>query len=193
MKKSIRWRLGLILLSVVIALFLFLPSTPLQASLPEWWKQSVPKIALGLDLRGGSYLVMQVEAEKAVEAFADNIAADLQNTATSQGLAVTFMRRGQDVTAKFAEPLEDRAADFVKKNYAILDSKSRSKGELVYSIKQSNVYGLKENAVQQAKERTERRINKFGVTEPNVYRQGRDQLVIQLPGIKNPQEAISFM
>jgi preprotein translocase subunit SecD len=193
MKKSIRWRLGLILLSVVVALFLSLPSTPIQTSLPEWWKQSVPKIALGLDLRGGSYLVMQIETEKAVEAYMDNIAADLQNTATSQGLAVSFMRTGQDVTAKFAESLGDRVAEFVKKTYAVLDPTSGGKGELVYSLKQSNAYGLKENAVQQAKERTERRINKFGVTEPNVYRQGRDQMVIQLPGIKNPQEAISFI
>jgi preprotein translocase subunit SecD len=52
---------------------------------------------------------------------------------------------------------------------------------------------MKEDAVRQAKERTERRINKFGVAEPNVYKQGIDQLVIQLPGIKNPQEAISFI
>ncbi len=66
MKKSIRWRLALIALSVLIALFLFLPSTPLTASLPEWWHKSVPKISLGLDLRGGSHLVMQVETDKAV-------------------------------------------------------------------------------------------------------------------------------
>jgi preprotein translocase subunit SecD len=52
---------------------------------------------------------------------------------------------------------------------------------------------MKEDAVRQSIERTERRINKFGVAEPNVYKQGTDQVVIQLPGIKNPQEAISFI
>src|SRR3990172_11256144 len=134
MKKSINWRLSLILLSVVIALFLFLPSTPLQANLPEWWKQSVPKIALGLDLRGGSYLVMQVETAKAVESSVDNIVADLQTTAKSQGLAVSFSRAGEDIAAKFALPLEERVADFIKKQYAILDYKSRAQGSLVYSL-----------------------------------------------------------
>ncbi len=81
MKKSIQWRLALIALSVAIALFLFVPSTPLSAGLPDWWRQSVPKISLGLDLRGGSHLVMEVDTAKAVESSVDNIVADLQTSA----------------------------------------------------------------------------------------------------------------
>jgi preprotein translocase subunit SecD len=193
MNKSIQWRLGLIVLSIVIALFLFLPSTPLGAHLPDIWRLNVSKISLGLDLRGGSHLVMQVETDKAVEAAVDNIIADLQTTAASQGISVQFSRNGQDITAKFAEALEDKVDTFVKKTYAILVSKNRSKGELVYALQSARANEMKEDAVRQSKERTERRINKFGVAEPNVYKQGMDQLVIQLPGIKNPQEAISFI
>ncbi len=193
MKKSIQWRLGLILLSVIVALFLFLPSTPLGAKLPDFWRQNVSKIALGLDLRGGSHLVMQVETDKAVEASVDNIVADLQTTAASQQVKVLFTRNGQDVVAKFDESLAENVRDFVKKTYAVLKEQSGSKGEIVYALDPKRVNELKEDAVRQAKERTERRINKFGVAEPNVYKQGRDQLVIQLPGIKNPHEAISFI
>jgi preprotein translocase subunit SecD len=193
MKTSIQWRLGLILLSVVIALFLFLPSTPWGASLPDWWRHNVSKIALGLDLRGGSHLVMQVETDKAVEASVDNIIADLQTTAASQGIAVQFTRTGQDIKAAFAEALEDKVETFVKKTYAILTLKDRSRGQLVFGLVPARANEMKEDAVRQAKERTERRINKFGVAEPNVYKQGLDQIVIQLPGIKNPQEAISFI
>jgi preprotein translocase subunit SecD len=193
MKKSIQWRVGLIALSVLIALFLFLPSTPLTTKLPEWWHESVPKISLGLDLRGGSYIVMQVETDKAVESSADNIVADLQTTAASQGIAVTFSRTGQDITAKFAEPLEERAEKLVKESYAILDLKSRAKGELVYSLKPAEVKRLKEWAVTQALERTRRRVDKYGVAEPAIYKQEQDQIALQLPGVKNPQEAISFI
>jgi preprotein translocase subunit SecD len=193
MKKSIQWRLGLILLSVVIAVVLFLPSTPAGSKLPDWWRSNVSKISLGLDLRGGSHLVMQVETDKAVESSLDNIAADLQTTAASDALSVQFARNGQEITAKFAEPLADKVADFVKKNYAVLDLKTEGKGELVYAPKPAWANEIKESAVRQAKDRTERRINKFGVAEPNVYKQGTDQLVIQLPGIKNAHEAISFI
>ncbi|HEX9135668.1 MAG TPA: preprotein translocase subunit SecD, partial [Nitrospirota bacterium] len=193
MKKSIQWRVGLIALSVLIALFLFLPSTPLTSRLPEWWHQSVPKISLGLDLRGGSHVVMQVETDKAVESSADNIVADLQTTAASQGLAVTFSRVGQDIAAKFEESLEEKVEKLVKESYAILDFKSRTKGELIYSLKPAEVKRLKEWAVTQALERTRRRVDKYGVAEPAIYKQEQDQIALQLPGVKNPQEAIAFI
>jgi len=192
MKKSIQWRLALIAFSVLIALFLFLPSTPLRDSLPEVWR-SVPKISLGLDLRGGSHLVMQVETDKAVESSVDNIVADLQTTAATQKLAVMFNRTGLDVSAKFADSLLDPVEKLVKDSYAILDIKSQSQGELVYSLKPAEVKRLKESAVQQALERTRRRVDKYGVAEPQIYKQDNDQIALQLPGVKNPQEAIAFI
>jgi len=117
----------------------------------------------------------------------DNIAADLQTTAGTQGIAVTFARNGQDIVAKFAEANEDKVTDFVKKTYAVLEFRSRRAGELVYGLQSARANELKEEAVRQAKDRTERRINKFGVAEPNVYKQGRDQLVIQLPASRIPR------
>ena len=193
MKKSIQWRLGLIALSVLVALFLFLPSTPLRDKLPSLWHQSVPKISLGLDLRGGSHLVMEVETAKAVEASMDNIAADLQTTAASQKIPVTFSRTGQDITAKFQDDLADKVEKLVKDCYAILAIKVRAKGTLVYSMKVAVVNRLKDWAVTQALERTRRRIDKYGVAEPAIYKQANDQIALQLPGVKNPQEAISFI
>jgi preprotein translocase subunit SecD len=193
MKKSIQWRVALIALSVAIALFLFVPSTPLSAGLPDWWRQSVPKISLGLDLRGGSHLVMEVDTVKAVEASMDNIVADLQTTAVSQKLAVVFSRSGQDINAKFDDSLADKVEKLVKDNYAIVEIKNRAKGELSYSMKAAEVRRLKEWAVTQALERTRRRVDKYGVSEPAIYRQENDQIALQLPGVKNPQEAISFI
>jgi preprotein translocase subunit SecD len=193
MKKSIQWRLALIALSVAIALFLFVPSTPMSAGLPDWWRQSVPKISLGLDLRGGSHLVMEVDTAKAVEASVDNIVADLQTSAVSQKLAVVFSRSSQDINAKFDDSLAEKVEKLVKDNYAIVEIKNRAKGELFYSMKAAEVRRLKEWAVTQALERTRRRVDKYGVSEPAIYRQENDQIALQLPGVKNPQEAISFI
>jgi preprotein translocase subunit SecD len=193
MNKSIQWRLALIALSVAVALFLFLPSTPAGEKLPDFWRQSVPKISLGLDLRGGSHLVMEVDTIKAVESSLDNISADLQTTAATQPLAATFIRTGQEISVKFAEPLAEQVEKFVKGNYAIIEIKSRAKGELVYSMKAAEVRRLREWAVTQALERTRRRVDKYGVAEPAIYKQENDQIALQLPGVKNPQEAISFI
>jgi len=193
MKKSIQWRLALIALSVLVALFLFLPSTPLSGGLPDWWHRSVPKISLGLDLRGGSHLVMQVETDKAVEASVDNIVADLQTSASQQKLAVTFSRSGQDIVAASPAEVQDKVEKLVKDSYAIVDLKDRAAGRVVYSMKPVEARRLKELAVTQALERTRRRIDKFGVSEPAIYKQQNDQIALQLPGIKNPQEAITLI
>jgi preprotein translocase subunit SecD len=193
MKKSIQWRLALIALSVAIALFLFVPSTPLSAGLPDWWRQSVPKISLGLDLRGGSHLVMEVDTAKAVESSVDNIVADLQTSAASEKLAVTFTRTGQDIAAKFDEPLAEKVEKLVKDSYKIITVKDRAKGEQVYAMNAAEVRRLKEWAVTQALDRTRRRVDKYGVAEPAIYKQEHDQIALQLPGVKNPQEAIAFI
>ncbi len=154
MKKSIQWRLALIALSVAVALFLFVPSTPLSAGLPDLWKQSVPKISLGLDLRGGSHLVMEVDTAKAVESSVDNIVADLQTSAASQKIAVVFSRSGQNIIAKVDDSIADKVEKLVKDSYAIIDVTARSRGELVYSMKPVEVRRLKEWAVTQALDRT---------------------------------------
>ena len=90
----------------------------------------MPKISLGLDLRGGSHLVMEVDTAKAVESSVDNIVADLQTSAVSQKLAVVFSRSGQDINAKFDDSLADKVEKLVKDNYAIVEIKNRAKGEL---------------------------------------------------------------
>jgi len=60
-------------------------------------------------------------------------------------------------------------------------------------MKAAEVRRLKEWAVTQALERTRRRVDKYGVAEPAIYKQENDQIALQLPGVKNPQEAISFI
>jgi preprotein translocase subunit SecD len=193
MKKSIQWRVGLIALSVVVALFLFLPSTPLTSKLPEWWHQSVPKISLGLDLRGGSHIVLQVDADKSVESSIDNIVADLQTTAADQKVEVTFGRNGLNMTAKFPEANDEKVEKLVKGTYSILELKSKNRGEQVYGMKLSEVNRLKETAVTQTLDRTRRRIDKYGVAEAAIYKQEQDQIALQLPGVKNSKEVIDFV
>src|SRR2546426_8951479 len=67
--KPVAGRLFLLSIAVLVSLVFFLPSTPLFSTMPEWWKQYLPNkgITLGLDLQGGIHLVLEVEADRAVE------------------------------------------------------------------------------------------------------------------------------
>src|SRR5512142_2772356 len=86
MSKGLTWRVSLILLFIILS-FLYLTPT-LLAKLPSWWTGILPKdkIHLGLDLQGGSHLVMEVETQKAVEGTLDLITSDLEDTLNARNM-----------------------------------------------------------------------------------------------------------
>ena len=63
--RSIFWRVVLLAAFTVLAIVLFLPSTPLSKRLPSFWVNNIPKINLGLDLQGGMHLVLNIDQAKA--------------------------------------------------------------------------------------------------------------------------------
>src|SRR5512137_3090757 len=86
MQKGLTWRISLILIFLFLSGFYLTPT--LVSQLPSWWKGIMPKdkIHLGLDLQGGTHLVMEVETQKAVEGSLDLIATDLEDTLNDQTL-----------------------------------------------------------------------------------------------------------
>ena len=93
MAKNLAWRISLILIFIFLS-FLYLTPT-VCTTLPSWWTGVLPKdkIHLGLDLQGGTHLVMEVDTPKAVEGSLDLIATDLEDSLTAQNLR--FKRIGR--------------------------------------------------------------------------------------------------
>ena len=93
MPKGIGWRISLISIFVVLS-FLYLTPT-LLSKLPSWWGNLLPKdkIHLGLDLQGGTHLVMEVDTQKAVEGTLDLVATDLEDTLNSKSLRFKHISR----------------------------------------------------------------------------------------------------
>src|SRR3972149_10157957 len=79
MLKSLRWRFLLYAAITVFSIFLLLPT--LIPELPSWVSKIIPaeKIHLGLDLQGGMHLVLEVEAEKAVESYVERVKNNLKD------------------------------------------------------------------------------------------------------------------
>ena len=79
MPKGAGWRIALIAAFIVLSCIYLVPT--LTPKLPDWWKGMLPKdkIHLGLDLQGGTHLVLEVETTKAVEGTLDLVATDLED------------------------------------------------------------------------------------------------------------------
>jgi preprotein translocase subunit SecD len=200
MTKGYTWRITLIVLFILASCIYLVPT--LVAPLPSWWSGLLPKdkIHLGLDLQGGTHLVMEVETQKAIEGSLDLIATDLEDSLTNQNLR--FKRIGKLGGDKVQLTLYDRgSADAVskviKKKYPDLESLPLvDEGGFVnmqLRINEKEAQVRKDRAVAQALETIRNRIDQFGVSEPIIQREGINHIVVQLPGIKDPKRAIELI
>jgi preprotein translocase subunit SecD len=191
MKKNILWRLLLIGVTVILAVIFFLPNTPAFQYMPEWWKNTMPDkgIVLGLDLQGGLHLVFEVEGDKAVEITTERYAARLKDLLTKKNLPADVKASGLDITVAASNA---ETAELVKNTYPTLvpvETGSR----LVYRISEKEATRIKDSAADQALETIRNRIDQFGVSEPTIHRQAENEIVVQLPGVKDPKRAIDLI
>lgn len=199
MKKSLVWRTSLVGAAVAIAIILFLPSIPgVRASLPEWWRTSSflgNKVNLGLDLQGGMHLVYGVQTEKALEQSVARMMDNLSEVAKEKGVGLKEIKQTSEtslaVTLDKAEDM-DTFLGFVS-DLGILTTDSRDGAVASFSIDADDAASIKTRAVSQALETIRNRIDQFGVAEPVIVQQGEDEILVQLPGVKDPKRALSLI
>jgi len=191
MKKKILWRLILIGVTLILAVVFFLPNTPLFPYMPEWWKKNMPDkgIVLGLDLQGGLHLVFEVEGNKAVEITTERIASRLRELFAKKNLTAEVIANGLTITISPSSPDIRKA---VEENYPIL-LPVETGTSLVCKISDKEAQRIKDTTADQALETIRNRIDQFGVAEPTIHRQGENEIVIQLPGVKDPKRAIDLI
>ncbi len=197
MFRDLKIRFGIIILLVCGALFALAPS--ITDNLPDWWKDSVHKIKLGLDLQGGMHLILEVQAEKAVESFMERTKNDLESFLKSKGiLVVSAQRKGLSVEIKYVKPnTKESVSSLITSRYPELrivkTSQEGGHGVITVELSQKRKLAMERAAVDQALETIRNRIDQFGVTEPDISRQGKDRILVQLPGIKDPERAIQLI
>jgi preprotein translocase subunit SecD len=200
MPKGTGWRISLIGIFVLLS-FLYLTPT-LVTTLPSWWKGLLPKdkIHLGLDLQGGTHLVLEVDTQKVVEGTLDIVATDLEDTLNSKNLRFKrIVRTGSDKVSVvlYEKGTAESVQKLLKDKYPGYEqSPAHDDGGFValeLRINDKDAQDRKDKAVQQALETIRNRIDQFGVSEPTIQREGINHIVVQLPGIKDPQRAIDLI
>ncbi len=191
MNKSIIWRFLFIGLAVAAAVVFSLPNTPFFKSMPEWWQKNMPNkgIVLGLDLQGGLHLVYEVESDKAVANTVEGYTASMKSMFEKRKLQADVKKNGLNIEVT---PASAEIMKALKEGYNNLEmSESGQTATLKMSEKEKTF--IKDNAANQALETIRNRIDQFGVAEPTIHRQGQNEIVVQLPGVKDPARAIDLI
>ncbi|MBI4487693.1 MAG: protein translocase subunit SecD [Deltaproteobacteria bacterium] len=195
MQRGVVVRLVILFVLTLAALFYLVPS--FISGLPSWWSGLLPteRIHLGLDLQGGSHLILEVKVEKAVENTVERVKEDLRKLLREKGIPFNEMVRiqGNQIQLKVPQPSGDRVRDLLKGEFSNLVLVSARPGagglEFLLALHERELRSIRDYAVDQSLETIRNRIDQFGVSEPIIQRRGQQDILVQLPGIQDPERA----
>ena len=153
------------------------------------------RIHLGLDLKGGTHLVLEVHVNEAIASAVDRDAVRLTTDLQQAGIpGVTAARSDPSkpntivVTGIPANKLTDARGVFNGVNYNVYDVATAADGSTTLTMKQSAVTDLATRTVDTSIETIRERVDKLGVTEPVIqkYGLGENQILVELPGVDDP-------
>jgi preprotein translocase subunit SecD len=191
--SNLRWKVVTIL--TVFALFFGLGVYPILAAryhmpAPGWLKDK--QLRLGLDLKGGVHLVLRVQTDDALRLVTEQETERLREELKTRNIPVAKMEAPDAVHIRVegVPPAQDAAfrtaANEVQANF---DRGSGLNGTYTFTMKPNIQVNLRDEAVVQARQTIERRVNELGVAEPSIAQQGTDQILVQLPGVTDVERA----
>jgi preprotein translocase subunit SecD len=199
MLKGLKWKFIIYAAITLFAILLLLPTVTSQ--LPSWYTKIIPteKIHLGLDLQGGMHLILEAEADKAVESYVERIKNNLKDDLKDRGIpAGKVEREKRDQIVLEVSGEKGKWEKLLSERYSIMQELSNSEigggiWRIVLVLDSKQADQIKKSALDQALETIRNRVDQFGVSEPEITLQGTDRILIQLPGIKDPQRAKSLI
>ena len=200
MNSSLKLKIGLVFLLLVFCALALLPT--FNPGLPDWWKKYMAPagLKLGLDLQGGMHIVLQVDLDKAAENSLDLSATDFKSALAEKNINAVRMDSGSPGTILFTLPNTgaiDTVKQILKDSFPNLETQVAAEEgsfpRITLQLSREEIDYIRKNAVNQSLEIIRNRIDQFGVSEPVVLRQGENQIVVQLPGVKDPDRAMGLI
>ena len=195
-----RWKTALILLVVLAGAIAALPNVfpaTFVASWPSWLPHS--QMVLGLDLRGGAHLLLEVERDSLVKDRLETLTGDVRQTLRDERIGYTGLAaRGQAVSFALRDPAEaQKALDALQPLAATVESGmfgraaasevtlSQSTGRISAALTDDGIDQRMRSAVTQSVQVLNRRLNALGTTEPSIQAEGSERILVQVPGLED--------
>jgi preprotein translocase subunit SecD len=200
MSSDLRWKFILIAAIILICIFgiVGLPEFPTSAK--QLKENLADRIKLGLDLKGGSHLVLQVQVDEAIGQRCDETIDALSKQLHEKNVNVGEIRRADDthILVRNIDPATSATfRDIVStqfQDWSISPAPGEQNGYLL-TMKPSVVADIRRNTMDQSLDTITRRINALGLTEPTIAFTGRgdNEILVQLPGEADPTRAKSVI
>jgi len=186
MKNYPLWKATLVILVISLGIIFTLPTLLYKENSNNWFFDN--KINLGLDLQGGSYLLLEVQTEVLMQEELNNISDSIQFIARGlQTNIINIISEEDEIQLRFSnnDKLEEIREKF-KKNYRNVNV-TINNNTMKIAINEIFKKNIKESAIKQSLEIVRKRIDESGTKEPLIQRSGKKRILLQLPGIKDPE------
>jgi len=184
-----RWKIWLILTVLVVSAMASLPNV---TTTPSWWPASLSNpMSLGLDLKGGIHLVLDVDVDKAVDrTVEEDIDSARQVLRKAKIRYSKLAAEGLDLklSIKKAEDVAE-AEKLAKKEFPNYSMAPTSGNIITLTLKADVADETRKFAVDQAIEVIRGRIDALGTTEPVIIKQGKQRILVQIPGYEDTAHA----
>jgi preprotein translocase subunit SecD len=197
MNPNLKYKVTFILVVVVLCLYFVLGLPTFPTSLAQVKANFANQIKLGLDLQGGTHLILQVQVQEAVAQETDQTVDRLTTAMRAKNIHYDEVRRVDDthvIVRNVASSDLSQFRDLIHDQYEGEWELSPAPGDptaYLMTIRPSALARIQETTMQQSLETIERRINALGLTEPTIQFQGRkdNEILVQLPGEGDPVRA----
>ncbi len=197
-----RWKIYSILAVLALGLLFVAPnflSAEGAAGMPSWMPHK--QINLGLDLQGGSHLLLEVDVSAVVQERLEDLEGEIRTALRADFIGYTGLNVGED------DAVHMRIRDLEQLPQALvlvealsspvristfgvgipdIEVESTAQGDITVTLSEESVLARAAAAVEQSIEVVRRRIDETGTQEPSIQRQGTERILVQLPGVDDP-------
>jgi len=186
MKNYPLWKTTLVIIVVLSGIIFSIPSIVYKEESGNWFFDN--KVNLGLDLQGGSYLLLEVKTEVLFKEELDNISDSLRLIARNFQTNISDIKAEKDqiqIRVTHTDNIEQIRKEFLNnyRNVSVVINNNTIKIIINDLFKKS----IQESAIKQSLEIVRKRIDESGTKEPLIQRAGKNRILLQLPGIKDPE------
>ncbi|RME58455.1 MAG: protein translocase subunit SecD, partial [Candidatus Dadabacteria bacterium] len=193
---SLKGRVYIFLATLIFAVILLLPTLfPAKFKGVNWISRP---LSLGLDLKGGVYILYRVETDEAVKNRLQSILSSLRAEFRKKKIAATKLTAlpGGKVELRFVGPSSaSKAKEIIRELAPALQPlkeatslSAKNSNTLFYVLPETAQNKIKREAVRDAVETLRRRVDQFGVAEPLIQPVGTDRILLQMPGVQDIEE-----
>ena len=197
MNPNLKWKVLFIVAVVLICLYTVIGLPTFPTSTAQVKENFQHQIKLGLDLQGGTHLILQVQVQEAIAQETDQTVDRLTTALRAKNIHYDEVRRVDDthiIVRNIATDQVSQFRDLIHDQYEGVWELSPAPGEVsayLLTLRNTAVARIEETTMQQSLETIERRINALGLTEPTIQLHGRkdNEILVQLPGEGDPARA----